>query len=102
MSRNLKDVFLVSMVLLAAIQSSFADSFRCGQKLIYSGDSAAEVLRVCGKPKYKDRGRETVRINGAERTVSIERWHYRHSRRSFERIVRFHRGKVISISVAGR
>lgn len=92
---------LIAAVLLVNMQSAVADSFRCGHQLIYSGDTAAEVLRVCGEPKHKDRGRETVRIDGTERTVSVERWHYRHSRRSLERIVRFHRGKVISISVAG-
>jgi len=93
---------LIAALLFFAMQTADADSYRCGRKLIYTGDTVAEVLRVCGEPKYRDRGRESVRIDGAERTVSVERWHYLHGRRSLGRIVRFHRGRVISISVAGR
>lgn len=97
-----RSVPLLAAILLVATQNAAADSFRCGQQLIYSGDTVAEVLRVCGEPKHKDRSRESVRIDGTERTVSVERWYYRHGRRSLERIVRIHRGKVISISVADR
>jgi len=92
----------MAALLFVAMQSAAADSYRCGRKLIYTGDTAAEVLRVCGEPKHRDRSRESVRIDGVQRNVSVERWHYRQSGRSLERIVHFHRGRVISITIASR
>jgi hypothetical protein len=79
-----------------------ADSYRCGRRLIQSGDSSADVLRVCGKPRHKERGHESVRIDGAPQSVSVERWYYKKSNRSLERIVLIYRGKVIAIQVGAR
>lgn len=86
-------------VLCAAAQ---ADSYRCGRKLIRSGDSAADVLQVCGEPRYKDRGQETLRVGGAEKSASVERWYYRKSNRSLEHVVLIHKGRVVRIEVGGR
>ncbi len=79
-----------------------ADSLRCGRKLIRTGDSKADVLRVCGEPIAKDRGRATVRLDGGVRDVPVERWHYKRSTRSLARAVNIYRGKVVSIDVGSR
>ena len=79
-----------------------ADSYRCGRKLIRTGDSAAEVLRVCGAPGYKDRGQETLRLGGTEKNASVERWYYRKSRRSLEHVVLLHKGRVVAIEIGAR
>lgn len=47
---------LIFMVL--AFQSSYADSMRCGNKLVSIGDRKAEVLIKCGEPML----RETIAI----------------------------------------
>lgn len=79
-----------------------ADSYRCGRKLIRTGDSAAEVLRVCGAPGYKDRGQQTLRLGGAEQSANVERWYYKKSRRSLEHVVLLHKGRVVAIEVGAR
>jgi len=79
-----------------------ADSYRCGRKLIRTGDTAADVLRVCGEPRYKDRGKESLRMDGGTQQLSVERWYYKRSRRSLEHIVLLHRGRVVAVEVGSR
>ena len=82
--------------------SVMADSYRCGRKLIRTGDSSVQVLRVCGQPEARDRGQAKVRVNGIAKSVSVQRWHYRQGARSLPRIVNIHRGRVVSIEVGNR
>lgn len=96
-----RTTLLCAAALLAATTAA-ADSYRCGRKLIRTGDTAADVLRVCGEPRHKDRGKESLRLQGATQQVSVERWYYRQSGRSLERIVLLHRGRVVAIDVGGR
>ena len=95
-----------TLVLLAALalfcDGLPADSYRCGRKLIRSGDSTADVLRICGKPAYKDRGRESIELNGTRTQAAVERWFYRQGKRSLQHIVILHRGKVVAIEANGR
>lgn len=79
-----------------------ADSYRCGRKLIRSGDSSADVLRVCGEPAYKDRGKESVELNGTTKQAAVQRWFYRQGSRSLQHVVILHRGKVVAIEATGR
>jgi hypothetical protein len=93
---------LAFAALWAVCVEARADSYRCGRKLIQTGDSAAEVLRVCGEPKHKDRGQATLRLGGAEKSASVERWYYRKSSRSLEHVVLIHKGRVVAIEYGGR
>jgi hypothetical protein len=93
---------LVIAALWALCAEAQADSYRCGRKLIRTGDSAAEVLRVCGTPGYKDRGQQTLRLGGAEKNANVERWYYKQSRRSLEHVVLLHKGRVVAIEVGAR
>lgn len=79
-----------------------ADSFRCGRKVIREGDSRSEVLRRCGEPRYKDRGREIVSVDRNRKKVSVERWYYKKSSRSLERVVMIHGGRVVAVEIGGR
>jgi len=101
MSRlSLLCAFSLTLLLSTAPQAA-ADSYRCGRKLVRTGDSSATVLRVCGEPRLKDRGLERVLVNGAPQQLSVERWYYKQSRRSLEHVVMLYRGRVIAIA-AGR
>jgi len=93
---------LAVTTLLAMYSIAAADSYRCGRKLIRTGDSSADVLRVCGEPTAKDRGRADVRDGGAMRNIPVERWHYKRSSRSLSRVVNIYRGRVVSIDVGRR
>lgn len=89
---------LVTTTALSA-QDAWSDSYRCGRKIIRSGDTAAQLLRVCGEPLHKDRGQETISVDGARQKVRVERWYYRQSRRSLEHVIMLHRGKVVAVDV---
>jgi hypothetical protein len=97
-----KRAALAFALLWAVCVEAQADSYRCGRKLIRTGDSAADVLRVCGEPGYKDRAQQTLRLGGAEKSARVERWYYRKSRRSLEHVVLIHQGRVVAIEYGGR
>jgi hypothetical protein len=102
MASSVSNAALLVAALLCPSPEGAADSYRCGRRLIQSGDSSADVLRLCGEPRHKDRGQEYVRLNGVRQAASVERWYYKKSSRSLERIVVIYRGKVISIDVGAR
>jgi hypothetical protein len=79
-----------------------ADSMRCGRKVLRTGDSSAMLQRHCGSPLYKDSGKETVKLDEGRRSVRVERWHYKKSSRSLERIVMVYRGRVVAMETGGR
>jgi len=79
-----------------------ADSFRCGRKLISTGDTSGELLRICGEPYHKDRGREEIDVDGLSKKVSVERWYYKKSRRSLEHIIVVYKGNVKAVIVGSR
>lgn len=78
------------------------DSIRCGRKIVRTGDSSGELLRICGKPYHKDRGRAEIDVNGIPKSVGVERWYYKKSSRSLEHIVVIYRGNVEQVVVSGR
>lgn len=79
-----------------------ADSYRCGRKLIKTGDSTGDVVRICGQPRFKDRGHEKISIEGFEKNTPVQRWYYKKNSRSLERVVLIHRGRVVAIQVGER
>lgn len=91
------------IVVISTISFSVeADTFRCGRKVVRSGDSSAAVLQNCGKPRSKDSGHERVRLEEGHRNVRVERWRYKKSSRSLERIVMIYRGRVVAIDTGQR
>jgi hypothetical protein len=93
---------LVATGFLVFVGSLQSDSYRCGSKLVRTGDHSGTVLKICGVPRHKDRGREVVKVEGRQKEVSVERWYYQKSANSLERIVLIHRGKVVAIETGGR
>jgi hypothetical protein len=79
-----------------------ADSFRCGRKLIKTGDSTSDLIRICGQPHHKNRGQEKIRVNGVSKNTSVQRWYYKKNSRSLEHIVLIHKGRVSAIEVGER
>ena len=102
MSRSIAMLLLGTGCLFFLAETVRADSYRCGRKLIHSGDSTSEVLRVCGEPHFKDRGVERIEIDGVRKDIRVHRWYYRKSRRSLEHVVLIYRGRVRGIEVRGR
>lgn len=102
MRKNQWPYLIVLVAALTVPSGGDADSYRCGRKLIRTGDTSADVLRVCGQPEARDRGHADVRADGVSKKVSVQRWHYRQSSRSLSRIVNIYRGRVVSIEVGSR
>jgi hypothetical protein len=96
-----RNTFLFALLLILA-QDLLADSFRCGRKLISTGDSSGELLRVCGEPFHKDRGQEKIKVDGFIKNSSVERWYYKKSKRSLEHIIVVYQGTVRAILVGNR
>lgn len=92
---------IVSAALFMAA-SCEADSYRCGRKIVRTGDSAAQLLRVCGEPRFKSRGSGEIEIRGVPRKANVQRWHYKKGQRSLERVILIYRGKIAAIEVGGR
>lgn len=96
-----------SVVIAVFISCSYTpllhgDSFRCDRKLVRTGDSSGELLRICGEPRHKDRGRLELDVNGVRKNVSVERWYYKKSARSLEHIIVVFRGNVEKVIVGSR
>lgn len=90
------------MLLALPGKDPLAESFRCGRKLISIGDSSGELARVCGQPRHKDKGRESIRIKGVLTETGVQRWYYKKSSRSLEHIVIIYQGKVAGVMVGSR
>jgi hypothetical protein len=89
-------------VLTMFVPDLSADSYRCGRKLISTGDSASTLLRVCGEPRYKDRGNEQIKVNGISKNTRVERWYYKKSSRSIEHAILLYKGSVVAVEVGSR
>jgi hypothetical protein len=90
------------LLILAFISPASADSFRCGRKVVRTGDSPGDLLQKCGEPRYKDRGYENMRAPGSQKKVRVERWYYKKSSRRLEQIVVIHKGRIIAINTGQR
>lgn len=95
-------ILLAAILWSASVTQLYGDSFRCGRKLVRTGDTRAELLRVCGEPILKDRGRAEVDVDGVRKNVSVERWHYKKSPRSLEHVVIVYRGNIEKVIVGNR
>ena len=79
-----------------------ADSYRCGRKIVRDGDTVAQLLALCGEPRFKSRGAAVIRVDGVDKRTSVQRWHYKKGSRSLERIVLIYQGRIAAIEVGGR
>jgi len=87
---------------LLPLPSAEADSFRCGRKVVRSGDAQSTVLSVCGEPQRKDTAQETLWTGASQKTVRVHRWYYKSSSRKLERVVLLYQGKVVGVETGGR
>lgn len=91
---NLTRHCLTLLLLLAVLPSAYADSWRCGQRLVKTGDSPAAVRTRCGEPEFRDRVRISIREQGKRQTVSAQRWFYRQGRRRYGKHLIFYAGEL--------
>lgn len=93
-------ILLVFLVVVPAL--AVADGYRCGRKIVRPGDPVSRLLALCGEPKRKDSGSETIEFLGVPRKVRVQRWYYQRNSRRLERVVFVYKGKIAAIEVGGR
>ncbi len=105
-------------VILAAIAigtmvstACLGDTMRCGNKLVRSGNSTAEVLLTCGEPTLREvSSLERDKTEQASATgstsssvqVRVEKWTYNQGAGKLLKILTFRDGELISIETGAR
>jgi hypothetical protein len=79
-----------------------ADSFRCGRKVVRSGDTLEELLQRCGEPRQRGSGYESIWLPDGQQRVRVERWHYKLGGRKLERVVLLYRGQIVAVRTGPR
>ena len=79
-----------------------ADSFRCGSKVVRTGDSPQELRQRCGDPQGQDSGYEEFWLDGKLQNVRVKRWYYKKGSRQLARIVLIYRGEIVAIQTGER
>ena len=113
-----KEVFMKRTVVIASLFLLFslpfavqADTLRCGNRLVSTGDSDSTVLRICGEPAHRDAVRiekRKVEKETAEGVVSetvttrVERWTYNPGSGQLAKILTFRDGVLSSIEDGDR
>lgn len=92
----------LSCVLLTAASTAWADSFRCGRKVVTTGDTEEAVRARCGDPQRTDSGTEALWLPEGHQRVRVERWYYKAGDKRLERIVLLYRGRVVAVRTGSR
>lgn len=88
--------------ILCLVAPLYADSFRCGSKLVRNGDSPQALLQRCGEPQSRASSREEFWFEGRLQDARVERWHYKPGKGRLESIVLIYRGEIIAIQTGER
>ena len=84
--------------MLLTFSEAHADSFRCGTRLVKTGDSIGRLLEACGKPGHKYKAKVAVRSAGSRKTTSVTNWVYQRGSKK-NMVVSLLSGSVVKISV---
>lgn len=85
---------LLAVVCLFGAHHAWADTMRCGAKVIQAGESMLTVRAVCGPPAMVQQGVK----EDASTAVPAETWTYDRGPNMFLVNIRFVDGKVVSIT----
>jgi hypothetical protein len=103
---RLSRLLLAGALLVASAAPSFGfgrATWRCGNRLVATGDSFGEVLFRCGEPAFRAASTEVVTVrlaSGVEvsRIVGVETWTYDRGPRELLRHLTFRDGCLIRIA----
>jgi len=88
---------VIALSLVAALPAG-ADSFRCGTRIVVTGDTVVRLVKACGQPGLKYKARETIGNRGGTRRESVTNWVYERGRKR-DMIVSVRDGRVVKITV---
>lgn len=75
-----------------------ADSFRCGRKIVKTGDTVNVLLKKCGSPQRKFSSKKIINENGRHSRVAVSNWVYQRTRKK-DIIVSVRSGAVVQVNV---
>ena len=84
-------------MLLCSMQAQ-AGGFRCGARLVITGDSINRLIKSCGQPLLKYKAKESVKADGSRKLTGVTNWVYERGRKK-NMVVSIHSGKVVKIAV---
>jgi hypothetical protein len=87
----------VILLLICSIDAH-AGGFRCGGRIVITGDSVNRLLQTCGKPSVKYKARESVTANGSRKMTGVSNWVYERGRKK-NMVVSILSGKVVKIAI---
>lgn len=101
---------LAVLALAAAVTLPAEAAMHCGQRIVTVGDSAAKLLRFCGKPETVARWRAErtyvtkhgLLLPGLVEEVWIEDWTYNFGPNKLMRLVRVEDGVVTNVRILER
>lgn len=89
---------LYILVLIFLSWNVSADSFRCGRKIVKTGDTVNVLMKKCGKPQRKFSSRTTIHENGRQSKVAVSNWVYQRTRKN-DVVVSVRSGTVVQVQV---
>ncbi|NOY72350.1 MAG: DUF2845 domain-containing protein [Gammaproteobacteria bacterium] len=99
-----KNSFIACCVLFFVFNAtmSSAGSFRCGQKLVSTGNSKAEIFRKCGEPSWREYSESELWPENspfAVAKITREQWVYNRGSQALIRYLNFENGNLVSIDL---
>ncbi|KPK40639.1 MAG: hypothetical protein AMJ69_01420 [Gammaproteobacteria bacterium SG8_47] len=91
--------------------SGLADTMRCGNKLVRSGDASSTVVLICGEPTFKevsslekDKVEDTQAAGATSSSVEVrvEKWTYNQGAGRLLKILTFRDSVLVSIDTGAR
>src|SRR5438046_2063822 len=103
---------LVCAIVLSTAQPALGEALRCGNLLVYEGDTAARVRERCGAPSETRVERKLVpaviwrdgrriRLPGGDREIVVEFWTYNLGPNRFMRQLKLEEDVVVEIKTLG-
>jgi hypothetical protein len=91
---------LLAAALLLLSSAAHADGMRCGDHLVTEGETTSEISAKCGAPTRADRRVAIRSTDCISIEVTIDTWLYNLGPKSFQRILTFENGRLLTIETA--
>jgi hypothetical protein len=99
---NMRLAFLLTLVCLGA-SPAFADTLRCGSKIVDTGMSMADVKKYCGQPSSTSVEEHDVRSgNRVVGTTQFHIWRYNRMSGQSTAVLEFDQDKLMSIKYVSK
>ena len=95
---NSRSSKILAFALLVSVGADgHAGGFRCGTKLVVTGDSISRLINACGQPELKYKAKETVGSGSNRTSAGVTNWIYSRDRKR-NMVVSIRGGKVVKIA----